>query len=504
MFLAKWYTSMQKNITTNIFFSFGTIALTLIFVFGYLFTFSRLEGYALSFFCALILILFSAGLMAWRVGPPSHATAPLWLCLAYFILFYCVKFFLILLFPASPAVMGTVGPLCLPVEFACLNTYTHSLTPYDWTTVPAEAKAITLTAICIAGFCLAASTATYSKRHNEQIPITKTEATYAKFLWILALFLSIATAALFYRYQIGLMGSVIKTDLPYRLRGIVYFIRTILLPGMLYLSIHIAYRNKSFGLMMAGVLLLLGNGGLDVVFRSSRSAMLYPLLGLFLLMLSAEVRIRLRTMLWGGVSILPVFISIPYVSAFRVNRINLDIWDSIVKTTIEIGFNPLIHLAKGLVFVFYRFTGIDVLASMLGHEALPIGGYLFEVLRSDRGVSGYLSTAIYGTPVDYPGASAPGFVGWCYLVGGLPGVLIGGAVLALVVRFLWGFLLKKDTSTFIVARVFFLMTLFLVITDGTVDTLRKMIFTMLVTLLVLELGSCINTILLNFRERRTL
>lgn len=502
MFLGKLHRLLQHCLMPDKFTRCGSIVLALVFSIGYLLTASKLEGYALSYFCNLLLILLATILMLRRLGPPSMVTAPLWLCLGYFLVSYCLKFFLILLLPASPAEVGTVGPLCLPVEFKCQNTYVHSLSPYDWTTIPAEARAIALSAICIAGFCLAASIGTYSEFRVSLRQTTRAEVAYAKVLLIFAACLSIATAIIFYQYNIGLMGSVVKIDLPYKFRGVVYFLRTICLPGMLYLSIYISYRSKSFITMVAGLALLLGNGGLDVVFRSSRSALLYPLLGLFLLAFSAEVKIRLRTLMWSFVGMLPVFMSIPYVSSYRVNRIQLDAWDALVKSIIEMGYNPLIHIGKGLVFVIYRFTGVDVLASMLGHEALPIGSFIFDVLRSERGVSGYLSTSVFGTPADYPGASAPGFVGWSYLVGGVPGVLFGGAFLALTVWYVWGRLLKIDTPTIVVSRVFFLLIVFLIITDGTVDTLRKMFFVMLFTLVSLELGARLMTGFMKLYERR--
>lgn len=502
MFLVKLHTLLQHCLMPDKFTRYGSIMLVPVFSIGYLLTASTLDGYALSYFCNLLLILLATTLMLRRVGPPSMVTAPLWLCLGYFLVSYCLKFFLILLFPSSPAEVGTVGPLCLPVEFKCQNTYVFSLAPYDWTTIPAEARAIALAAICITGFCLVASIGTYSEFRVSHRQTTRAEVAYAKVLLIFAVFFSVATAVLFYQYNIGLMGSIVKIDLPYKFRGIVYFLRTIMLPGMLYLSIYISYRSKSFITMVAGLALLLCNGGLDVVFRSSRSALFYPLLGLFLLALSAEVRLRFRTLMWSFVGILPVCMSIPYVSSYRVNRLELDTLDALVKSIIETGFNPFVHIGKGLVFVFYRFTGVDVLASMLGHEALPIGSFIFDVLRSERGVSGYLSTAVFGTPADYPGASAPGFVGWWYLVGGVPGVLLGGALLALTIRYVWGRLLKIDTPTIVIARVFFLLIVFLIIIDGTVDTLRKMFLVMLFTLVSLELGARLITGFVKFYERR--
>lgn len=479
----------------------ASLVLVTLFVSGYLATVSKLDGYALAYLCAVLLIILSSILMFRRLEPPTLNTLPLWFCLGYFLFSYGAKFFLILLLPASPAEMGTVGPLCLPVEFKCQNTYVHSLFPYDWTTLSAEAKAISLAAICIAGFCLAASVGRYPAHRKKIVSFAGEEAVYGKILLALALVLSVATAILFHRYQIGLMGSVVKTELPYRLRGIVYFMRTILLPGMLYLSVYIAYRNRSFLLMVLGIALIIGNGGLDVFFRSSRSALLFPILGLFLLALSADIRLRVKTLMWTVIALIPVFTSIPYVSAYRVNRINLDAWSAITKTFADMSGNPVLHFAKGFAFVFFRFTGIDVLASMLGHEAQPIGSFVLDVIRTERGVSGYLSTEIFGIPANYPGASAPGFVGWCYLVGGVPGVLMGGVLLALAVRFMWAVLLKAQSPTIIVARVFFLLTLFLVVSDGTVDTLRRMVFVMLATVLVLELGARSVTMLLRNKKR---
>jgi len=477
----------ERNGTTRfpIWIGFGLAA---IFICGYVATVSSLAGYALPYCCALLAVFLATQLMVRRLGAPTMAMAPLWLCWGYFIVAYCIKFFLILLFPSSPAAMGTVGPLCQPVGFSCVPAYIHILTPYDWTTLEAEARAIVLAALCISAFCLTVAILPSRGRQPSAFLGQTVRGGYPNVLLIFALILSVITAYLFHKYQIGVMGSNVQVALPYKMRGIVFYARTVFLPGLLLLIAILFWGRKSYGLMVACVGLLLINGALDVVLRSSRGALLSTILMLVFFVLSAGIKVRIRATLLGALLILPVFMTIPYISAYRVNRLSLEVWDAMSGAIAQVGLNPFTNFANGIAFVFYRFTGIDVLASMLGHEALPIGHYLYEVLMSERGVSGYLSTAVFGIPADYPNASAPGFIGWCYLVGGVPGVLLGGVGLALTVKYAWDLLLRYGGPAAVVARIFFLLLLFTAVSEGTVDTLLKQALVMVFSVLFLELG----------------
>lgn len=463
--------------------------LAVVFVCGYTATVSSLADYALPYCFALLTVLLATYLMVKRLGPPSMTMAPLWFCWGYFIVAYCAKFFLILLYPNSPAVMGTVGPLCQPVGFACVPAYVHVLTPYDWTTPAAEAKAIVLTALGISAFCLAA--ASFPSRTSQPCASLLEQGArlgYANVLLLLALALSVVTAFLFHKYQIGVMGVGVQVSLPYKMRGIVFYARTIFLPGLLLLVAAISWGRRSYGMLAAAIGLLLINGALDAVLRSSRGALLSVVLMLFFFAFVVGLKVRLRVVLFGALLLLPILTSIPYLSAYRVSRLELDVWDALGSAVAQVGLNPFANLAKGIAFVFYRFTGVDVLASMLGHEARPIGHYLLEVLISDRGVSGYLSTDVFGIPVDYPNASAPGFIGWCYLVAGVGGVVLGGAGLAIAVKYAWSLLLRYAGPAALVARVFFLLLLFTAVSEGTVDTLVKQAFVMCFTVLLLDYG----------------
>jgi hypothetical protein len=99
----------------------------------------------------------------------------------------------------------------------------------------------------------------------------------------------------------------------------------------------------------------------------------------------------------------------------------------------------------------------------------PLGPGLFETIRSQFGVTGYLNFEIYQVPVEAYTLYAPGFVGWLYLAGGWSGLTIGSIVLALLCvwmpRWFYGGRLLWPP----VANTFFLWILFVSLTDGTLD-----------------------------------
>lgn len=456
--------------------SFWLVGLaTTVLLAGYAFTFGYMASQSVVYVVYLTLIGFAIAMACHHSAPTHLENAALWLVILVFLSSYCVKLFLIVVSPESPVILGMVPRM--------------SLGDYDRSLLAIEA--LSLTSIGIVTF---AATLNLMPRRPAPVVLAQLpdadvpDGKHIVLMLVVGVLLSVMSVWLSHRYDIGLMGAGNQTVLPFRLRGIVFYLQNYSLPGLLLLTSYFAYRRGLRVLLFAAVGLLILNGVADLLIRSSKSALLAPILYLAFLLVASGIAIRMIHVILAAAASIPILVVLPFFHVFRTYRLaGQGVWESIGSIALSKEFHLIDLLTSGITWIIYRLPGVDILMAILGHRASPVGERWLEVLQSPNGIAGYLTNDVFLTPSSHFHLNAPGYFGWWYLLLGISGIVVGGAVLALFVRFVWPLALGCALYVSVIIRVFLLMLLFVAFSEGTVDSMLKMVMVMAVTVAILEL-----------------
>jgi hypothetical protein len=292
-----------------------------------------------------------------------------------------------------------------------------------------------------------------------------------------------------YRYHIGEMGVDSGDALPFRLKGIIFYARIVFVPLLIILLIYSAERSGRHLMSRVGIVLMMTHGVIDMLLRNSRSSMLLSILLLIFLVLIGGIRLHRNEKILIGITIALAFIMVPIMTAYRGQRADgLLMFESLNNAISVEGHNWWKSLSVGIKFVFFRMPGLEALWCMLANGAQPLGSKSREALQSINGIAGHLSYNIYFTKFENNSLSAPSYLGWFYLVGGLPAIVFGGFIASVVSAFGWRFLGRNYLECAPVAQVFLLWMLFVALTEGTLDTMVYMVLAGVAFLLGIEFG----------------
>ena len=232
------------------------------------------------------------------------------------------------------------------------------------------------------------------------------------------------------------------------------------------------------------------HGIIDMLLRNSRSSLLLAVLLLVFLILIDGIKLRRNEKVFFGVVVLLAFVMVPIMTEYRYIRVNYNLphIEAFSNALNDVGRNWLMQLFKGLQFVFFRMPGIESLWCMIAWQGEPLGIHSIDVINSKNGIAGYLTYIIYPLRETDNTLLAPGFVGWFYLVAGLPAIVLGSIFAGALSVLGWKFLGRRYIESGPVAQVFFLWMFFLALTEGTLDSMRYMFFVGLITIAALEVG----------------
>lgn len=292
-----------------------------------------------------------------------------------------------------------------------------------------------------------------------------------------------------HKYHIGQMGVAPGDPLPFRLKGVIFHARYILLPLLILLLILLGRHAGNSAVERLGFLLLLVHAASDMVLRGSRSSLLLGVLLIVFLVAAGGARLRRADILASaGVGVAAVWLT-PLILHYRVLRSlsNDGIFAILQQVPGRLGGNLIDLLRDGVAFVYFRLPGIETAWTLGSYDAKPLGAQLLPTVISKYGITGYLNFDIYKIPVEAYTLFAPGFVGWLYLAGGISGLVIGALALSWLCSVLPGQLYDRGLKCAPVANVFLLWMIFLALTDGTVDSLGFMIVVGLMSLTVIEI-----------------
>ena len=441
--------------------------LLLIFVAGYSVTFVRFEAYALEYAVVTELAVVACSLLLTRLGGPLQVALPFWVLLGLFLVAYYLKFYWIVTVPQ----MNLISQFYLQSDYL---SSTNALMAAFITTTYAFA------AFCFAGWLVLG----WLRRalHTEQAAGARPSQLACDYRLVSTLSLVAAlvlvplTAGIMGVYGIAVMG-VEGERLPYHLAGLVYFTHGVLVPALLVLLFWSSWRAGLSRRTAFAVCLILLNGLVDMLLRSSRSGLLAALTLLVFVLLVEGHRIRVKHVMWLTVGLVLAAFLFPVVSLYRnlrfveISGSVLSLFATAEHTAAGGGLLAIWNtLALGASSVLLRLTGIDMLAIFHGTAVQPLGSLAWAVMASPGGIPRYVTVNIMGFSPDAVNAAAPGLVGWFYLLGGNIAGAVGTALLAALAGIAWRVLGRLRLRSLPVAQVLFLSLLMSIALDGTIDT----------------------------------
>ncbi len=274
-----------------------------------------------------------------------------------------------------------------------------------------------------------------------------------------------------YVHHIGQMGVPSGEPLPFRLKGIVFYGRTVVLPLMILALINFGTKLESRQLTWIGVGLLAVHGVSDMILRGSRSSLLLCLLLALFLIVGRGMKVRRQGLFILAALLLAAIWLMPIVLQYRMLRMHSDAGLFVLMQQVfaDSHDGALALLKHALLTVYYRIPGIETIWAIINVDGKPLGSAWWATVRSPFGMTGYLNFTLYHVPVEVNTLYAPGFVGWLYLAGGYAMVLIGPALLAWLCVSVPRRIFTSGSPNAAVVNAFLLWILFLTLTDGTVD-----------------------------------
>lgn len=453
--------------------------LLLLFVIGYFLTRAYFNFSSSEYFIYNLLAFAACAVLFTQLKAFEQRYAAVWLVLVIIVTVYFVRFYWITIDPLPVRVMLPWYP------YLDMVVKRHQLL-----------YAFKLSVIAFATFCLCSAATLYLLRHWN-VMHQEISQSDIRIHWLAAKLLSIVLVPLMlglyyvsYKYHIGEMGVAPGEVLPYRLKGVVFYGCTVFIPLLILLLVYSAERSGHNLISRLGILLLMFHGVIDMLLRGSRGSMLLSMLLLVFLVVAGGVRLKRNEKILIGMTIMVAFIMVPVMTVYRNQRVEhgLLLFDALNNAIRIVGDNWWETFSQGIKFVLFRMPGVESIWCLLGQGAKPLGMQSLEIFHSINGIAGYVTYHIYLFKLEENNLLAPSFVGWFYLVAGLPAVAFGGFFAAVLSVLGWNFLSCKHLESGPVSQVFILWMLFIAMTEGTIDTMWRMVLVGTVCLMGMELG----------------
>lgn len=418
-----------------------------------------IQGMGIEPFVMCCVAFVACAFLLHRLDCPGPDTAAVWLVLAVFIGFYFLRYPIIAFDPA-------------PV----IGTHPDSISDLFRDGGVGLNRALRASVFAFTIFCVVAKLLLLRPpiRQTHIPPMLPTDvlSRAVTLLSIAAPLLMLVLGYLAFAYRIGQMGVDPGEPLPFRLKGLVFYGRLVLLPLMIMAIVHLGTRLNRKDYVWVGLLLLAIHGISDMVIRVSRSSLLLCLLLLVFMAIVGGFRVRRSGVVIGAVLMLAAIYLMPIVMHYRLLLITgagdgFALFQQAFSTGNEAAISVL---KRGLATVYFRIPGIETMWAIGNSQTEPLGEMLLPTLHSAFGMAGYLTFTLYRiSPAEYT-LWAPGFVGWLYLAGGYVGIAIGASVLAWICVVLPRYSNRAETGNGPLFNTFLLWVLFLCLTDGTLDS----------------------------------
>lgn len=354
---------------------------------------------------------------------------PLWLMTALFTLGYILKTYL--LFLLSEKISFQI------LEYPA-NVYSSN--------VDLVAQAYLTSSIGFLLFFIVAKILIRRRIIENQKPEFRLNKLMIKFFLWLVIIGSIITGYFQNKYEIGIFGHD-PVILPYKLSGLIYETRNRLIPYLLLVVIHILHLVSEKKLLMVSILIMVIHALSQSFLTTSRGAILIFLLPvLFLYVLKG--RINLKTIF--AFVVVPIFIVIAtftVLSEIRSLRSTNGGFDTkYFANTFQQSTQEAI--AVGSEMSLKRIMGISGVICAIKNVKypIPIGEFLIMLTDPENTFSDYYTHVVLGNLTENY-HSSPSVIGLMFVVGLIPGVVIGMAIWAFFWITLWNYFLKENINT---------------------------------------------------------
>jgi hypothetical protein len=444
------------------------------FILGYLFTYSILrEGE--TYLVLTLVAIASCMILLTRLNRSIDVTLPFWTILAVFLIGYYVKYYLLVLYP----------DLFLETGQMTGSSYSSSAL------LPAfKLATIAFTCFCLSGWVFLG----FARKRYLHDAVEADGAVYrsvARFLIWTVPFLMLLTYIIAYRTGIAIMGLA-SVSLPFRMAGVIFYIRTVLIPTLIIVLVLCGNKGEKSSYRRTGIFLLVLHGLSDVLLRSSRGQFIVLILALgFLFLLKGQGLKRSETAVLLAGFLLTIILA-PFITEYRNYRIisqdknivSALIWSGQGGVGEKAGIGKT--FASGLSFVLARLTGIDMLLRYTSLGVTPLGINAIDVIRSPRGIAGYVTIDLLGIPEQANTSSAVSLPGWFYLVGGTGFMAVGMIAFVAFVWAIWAHFRRLQLRILPAAQAIFLLWVYSIAVEGTLDTQGIMFIATLASIMLCE------------------
>ena len=435
---------------------------------GYLLTYSKLSSFWMEYMLLTIVSAFCGCVMLACLNRLLVGRLVILILFLVWVVTYYIQWYLI---ACDPEMAG--GSYLKPLRWLAYSPEvlmkTFSIITYSFS------------AFCLAVWLLVAKMRVYSRYVHSGVIDYKRLSNIL--LWLVSSLMGV-TFLIAYVTGICRMGEE-SVYLPFRIAGLIYYCRVMLIPGLLLLLIWCSDEAGLRQYFVAGTILLIIHGISDMLLRSSRGALLLLFIGLFVLLLNTNSMNKLRLFLFIGV-VLFTILAWPIISSYRSVREN-GYQGSISHTLYESITNPTIGtisygdtLISGIKSLFFRYGAISL---------IPISGIEVEPLKTrcfSTSVTRVYTEEVLGYPPRNIHASGPSFIGWFYLVGGNPFVIVGTFSFTVLVLLFWQMLERLRLYCLPVAQSIFLFWVLHLLGGGPLDSLALGVMTLTGSIIACE------------------
>ena len=405
--------------------------------------------------------------LAVLLGKPKVAHAPIWLILYSILICYFLQFYIVL---HNPRIAG-------------FDLWIDDFVA-DPIVVMRYFEAVTL-GFC--SFCLASIlTISFVSKKPLTSSIRVYPSSYFRALIAFIVLLSLLSGSIMAIFGTSQMGGE-AVNLPFRLSGVVFFVRVTLIPSLIIYGILIADVNGRSRLFALFLVLLVIHGLSDMLMRSSRGFLLQiVLMATMLFVLSGRLNaFRVKVLGWTvGFTI----ITVPIMGISREIRGwgGEGIISGMVQAISEVGydldtfFGTMIDVS---FFLLLRFTGAVSFLQIMGREPEFVLNKLFEPGFS---IVDYMTYEVMEWPVDQAMGYAPSTFGYLYLLDGLGALALGMIILVVGSMAVWTLLCRLSLRVRPVVMAIFLSWYFVMLADGTWDGLFLNFFMVAVAMIFCE------------------
>ncbi len=437
--------------------------LPLLFLIGYLSTYSKLEGFEIEYLVLTFFSMLACCLLLTRLTPPLNKKLPIWIILTVFMAAYYLKFYWMIYDPEMLPNGWTMKKLYSLIQYPTVLFETFKTISYAFIT------------FCVTAWFLLGHT-----RYLHMEPLKKRinyRPAISILLWLIPILMGVTTYVM---YSTGMcrMGAD-NTYLSFRLAGWIFYARSTLIPALLLLLIWSSDKAGLRKHLAFGIILLFLHGMSDMLLRSSRGAILIPFILLTILFLVTERITKKRIQLFGVILLITILLW-PVISYYRYVRaadstisIDYNLKESIKNVSSTESFSLPEMSKEAAIAVIFRFVGADSLIYIMGANLPPLYTHAFGM-----SVSRFFTVDVVGFSPDAIMGCAPSFLGWFYLVGGNGLVVIAMACFVFLAWFCWRLLAKLKLLCLPVAQALFLWWIFHLFSSGVLDSLYLAILVM--------------------------